>query len=623
MKEKMKAYGRPLRRLAALAMTCVLAFTLAPGLFPQAKAVELPEAALTTVTYYEWKRVKTRNDLPIVPKWGDADRIPLLIFDKKEEDGTTTPYYFNADSDHTVIDDEETGYLHFNGVPCSEIPELAGFPDTFFTNYNPTGMTCWGAYRELGAAGGDIQKTDDDGTIDKGNANARVIYLSPSFSLGEAGWTAPYLVDYETYWDFLWRKGYHSTLYSTLVTANWSVITPDVYLKKYGADDEYKEKVNVDGGRVIMQLNLSGQDAVLDVNGKSNKIELDFWNSRNTYWRMYIGTARTYNVINTDYTVQKGQLLNLDGDIRIGDGKTITVEEGAVLSINGNIFNNGHIYNKGGTILVQSNGCIQSYLPEDKNDYGGIGLDGGDLVIRAGGRVMTGVTTYDDRWGNGLKLQNGASIINQGTLITSGNVNVNSGSTLENRKGGTMLFGYRMNSWNEGNLHHASAEDVKDPSYYYGTVIGTESFYTLKEDEEDIFNSVYKQYFGERYYYDSPDTLAGHLGEKGLHYTNADILWQIQKGVIENDVSLLYTLDTVRTLTMSGQSLIYNQGTIVRNCFLKKDNAAEIVTLAGGSLTEIMGNKNESALMAGNYLTTKNEVVPRSRVKFSKWSTRF
>ena len=196
MKEKMKAYGRPLRRLAALAMTCALACTLAPGLLTRARAVELPEAALTTVTYYEWKRVKTKDDLPTRPKWGDTDRIPLLIFDKKEEDGTTTPYYFNADSDHTVIDDEETGYLHFNGAPCSEIPELAGFPDTFFTNYNPTGMTCWGAYRELGAAGGDIQKTDDDGTIDKGNANARVIYLSPGFSLGEAGWTAPYLVDY-------------------------------------------------------------------------------------------------------------------------------------------------------------------------------------------------------------------------------------------------------------------------------------------------------------------------------------------------------------------------------------------------------------------------------------------
>ena len=82
---------------------------------------------------------------------------------------------------------------------------------------------------------------------------------------------------------------------------------------------------------------------------------------------------------------------------------------------------------------------------------------------------------------------------------------------------------------------------------------------------------------------------------------------------------LTYALDTVRTLTMSGQSLIYNQGTIVRNCFLKKDNAAEIVNLDGGSLTETMSNWNESALMAGNYLTTKNEVVPRSRVKFSKW----
>ena len=599
MKEKMKAYGRPLRRLAALAMTCALACTLAPGLFPQARAVELSEDALTTVTYYEWKRVKTKDDLPA--EWDTHKWAPLLIFDKKEEDGKTTPYYFNADSDHTVIDDEETGYLHFNGAPCSEIPELSGFPDTFFTSYNPTGMTCWRAWN------------DDDGE----NGDARVLYLSPSFRLGEAGFFAPYLVDYDKY-DYFLEHGNSlaegtkaSKWWWTLVRANWSVITPDVYLKKYGADDEYEEKVNVDGGRVIMQLNISGDDAVLDVNGESNKIELDFWKSRDTYWRMYIGTEITYNVINTDYTVQKGQMLNLDGDIRIGDGKTITVEEGAVLSINGNIFNNGHIYNKGGTILVQSNGCIQSYLPKDKNDYGGIGLDGGDLVIRAGGRVMTGVTKYDDRWGNGLKLQNGAAIVNQGTLITSGNVNVNSGSTLENRKSGTILLGYRMYDWNEGTLHQASAKDVKSPYYYYRTVFGGGSFYTFNEN---FFDGIYKKYLGEPYYYDQVHAAQSHLSQKGYSTTNLTL-----RGHMDDSVYLTYALATVRTLTMSGQSLIYNQGTIVRNCFLKKDNAAEIVNLDGGSLTETMGYWNESALMAGNYLTTKNEVVPRSRVIFSQW----
>ena len=77
MKEKMKAYGRPLRRLAALAMTCALACTLAPGLFPQAKAVELPETALTTVTYYEWNRVKTKDDLCLAYTPGVAHAVVL------------------------------------------------------------------------------------------------------------------------------------------------------------------------------------------------------------------------------------------------------------------------------------------------------------------------------------------------------------------------------------------------------------------------------------------------------------------------------------------------------------------------------------------------------------------
>ena len=619
MKEKMKAYGRPLRRLAALAMTCVLAFTLAPGLFPQAKAVELPEAALTTVTYYEWKRVKTRNDLPIGSIWEDTDRIPLLIFDKKEEDGTTTPYYFSADSDHTVIDDEETGYLHFNGAPCSEIPELAGFPDTFFTNYNPTGMTCEVAYSDLHFAGGDLQKTDDDGTIDKGNANARVIYLSPSFYLGEAGYFAPYLVDYRTYSDFLWRKSYHSSSWNSLITANWSVITPDVYLKKYGADDEYKEKVNVDGGRVIMQLNLRGQDAVLDVNGKSNRIELDFWNSRDTYWRMYIGTARTYNVINTDYTVQKGQLLNLDGDIRIGDGKTITVEEGAVLSINGNIFNNGHIYNKGGTILVQSNGCIQSYLPEDKNDYGGIGLDGGDLVIRAGGRVMTGVTKYDDRWGNGLKLQNGASIINQGTLITSGNVNVNEDCVVENRKDGAILVGYAMKENQQGTLHHALLSEIRSPSYYDSKGFARGVSYLCKIKRETLDDEAWKKLSDDVRNYDyfrNPTSIFNK--EYQAVYKNVHSRKKLQSYFRSIECcSLDSQAAGVSTLSLNERALIYNQGSICLNGSIYKAADAQILHLNGGSISYSDEAELFSKVINGDYVIKETgEVIPRSKICF-------
>ena len=620
MKEKMKAYGRPLRRLAALAMTCVLAFTLAPGLFPQAKAVELPEAALTTVTYYEWKRVKTRNDLPIVPKWGDADRIPLLIFDKKEEDGTTTPYYFNADSDHTVIDDEETGYLHFNGAPCSEIPELAGFPDTFFTNYNPTGMTCEVAYSDLHFAGGDLQKTDDDGTIDKGNANARVIYLSPSFYLGQVGFFAPYLVDYRTYADFLWRKGYNSSSWNSLITANWSVITPDVYLKKYGADDEYKEKVNVDGGRVIMQLNiLTKQDAVLDVNGESNKIELDFWKSRDTYWRMYIGTARTYNVINTDYTVQKGQLLNLDGDIIIGDGKTITVEEGAVLSVNGNVFNNGYIYNKGGTILVQGNGCIQSYRPKDKNDYGGIGLDGGDLVIRAGGRVMTGVTTYDDRWGNGLMLQNGASIINQGTLITSGNVNVNEDCVVENRKDGAILVGYAMKENQQGTLHHALLSEIRSPSYYDSKGFARGVSYLCKIKRETLDDEAWKKLSDDVRNYDyfrNPTSIFNK--EYQAVYKNVHSRKKLQSYFRSIECcSLDSQAAGVSTLSLNERALIYNQGSICLNGSIYKAADAQIFHLNGGSISYSDEAELFSKVINGDYVIKETgEVIPRSKICF-------
>lgn len=616
MKEKMKAYGRPLRRLAALAMTCALACTLAPGLLTRARAVELSEDALTTVTYYEWKRVKTKDDLP---SGSDTDKwVPLLIFDKKEKDGKTTPYYFKADSDHTVIDDEDLYYLHFNGAKCSEIPELAGFPDTFFTNNNPTGMTCWSPYLYLDEAGADFQENGDDGTIDKENADARVLYLNPSdFNLGEAGWTAPYLVDYDKYGDYLYRKHY-PFYYNTLVPAYWSVITPDVYLKKYGAKDEYNEKLNVDGGRVIMELNLNGQDAVLDVNGESNKIELDFWKNRDTYWRMYIGTEITYNVINTDYTVQKGQMLNLDGDIRIGDGKTITVEEGAVLSINGNIFNNGHIYNKGGTILVQSNGCIQSYLPKDKNDYGGIGLDGGDLVIRAGGRVMTGVTNYDDRWGNGLKLQNGAAIVNQGTLITSSNISVNEDCVVENRKDGAILVGYAMKENQQGTLHHALLSEIRLPSYYdsRGFAMGVSNLYKIKRETLD--DEAWKKLSDDvrNYDYFSKPTSIFNKEYQAV-YKNAHSRKKLESYFTPIVCCSLDSQMGGSSLSLNERALVYNQGSICLNGSIYKAADAQILHLNGGSISYSDEAELFSKVINGDYVIKETgEVIPRSKICF-------
>ena len=602
MKEKMKAFRRPLRRLAAMTMTCALAFTLAPGLLTRTKAVELSGDALTTVTYYEWKRVKTKDDLPTGSEL--TALYPLLIFDKKNKDGTTTPFFMNGDKENIVVEDKEKGYIHFNGVDCSKIPELAGFPDTFVTTYNPTGMTCWRAWK------------NDDGE----NGDARVIYLNPSVRLGEAGVFAAYLVDYDQYDYFL----HHGSVlvdgaqapkwWWTLVPANWSVITPDVYLKKYGADDDYKEKVNVDGGRVIMQMNLSGEDAVLDVNGESTEIQLDFWGGLDTYWRMYIGTAKSYDSINTNVTVQKGQMLKLDGDITIGEKGVITVEEGAVLSINGNVFNNGFIYNKGGTILVQSNGCIQSNNPEQTNNYGGIGLDGGDLVIRTGGRVMTGVTKYDDRWGNGLKLRNGASIVNQGTLITSGNVSVNSGSTLENRKGGTMLFGYRMKDTQEGNLHRISASEVKSPDFYETTLhLKKKSLYRLKEGLFNYYVSEKVLKENIRYYFERDVLVFNTFKEE---YQD-DFRNFATRAYVKNGLELIsfYTLDgNARSLALGDRSLIYNYGTIMQSCILTHTSSAQVINQEGSSYTENPDAKTALQLMNGNYVKTDGEVVPKNMV---------
>ena len=165
---------------------------------------------------------------------------------------------------------------------------------------------------------------------------------------------------------------------------------------------------------------------------------------------MYVGKEVEYSAVTHDVTVQSGQVQNVDGHVYVCPDVTITVEPGAVLSIQGNLYNNGYIYNQGDVVL-QKNACIQTLLLE--GDGGAICCDGGDLILMSGARMATGTCGYSEQYGNGFLLKNGATCTNYGTIILPANGRLESGAVLDNRKNGWLLQGYRVPSSREGTLH--------------------------------------------------------------------------------------------------------------------------------------------------------------------------
>ena len=149
---------------------------------------------------------------------------------------------------------------------------------------------------------------------------------------------------------------------------------------------------------------------------------------------IYYGEPVIMNFIQTSFTVQNGQVTNLDGPIAIADGVTITVEDGGVLSTTDWIINNGTIVvEPGGTLLVQEN-----TTENNETRYGVIaplvdngGLTGGRIICD--GRMIVMPNCKVAGGGKyGLVFGEGSQCVNYGALISE-NFEVYTDHTIENR----------------------------------------------------------------------------------------------------------------------------------------------------------------------------------------------
>lgn len=158
--------------------------------------------------------------------------------------------------------------------------------------------------------------------------------------------------------------------------------------------------------------------------------------------------------------------------IIVPKGSDLVIEKGGVLSVEGNLINNGRIINKGGTIIIKDGGCISPWYDTDE---GTIECIGGEIIVMNGGKLFGFVNdgindiNYDRTvsYAPGLKLTSGASLINYGnTVVTYATATAD--CTIENRSGGRLFVGYNKKDITEfmyrTNVSNTSAENTVEVS---------------------------------------------------------------------------------------------------------------------------------------------------------------
>ena len=164
-----------------------------------------------------------------------------------------------------------------------------------------------------------------------------------------------------------------------------------------------------------------------------------------------VGKGETLILKDTSYLDVDGNEAKAEGVV-LPEGSKIEIEEGGVLSIEGNFINNGTIINQGGTIIVKEGGCVSPFgvtkearIECTKAKSG----QGGDIIVMPGGKLFC--LGSDAKFGApsvplsalkpNLLLSGGSSLINYGLFVTT-LTKMDSSSRIENRKDAVAFLGY-------------------------------------------------------------------------------------------------------------------------------------------------------------------------------------
>lgn len=197
----------------------------------------------------------------------------------------------------------------------------------------------------------------------------------------------------------------------------WTILTPD---KQSGGSFNATSK-----GRVAFVCPIAARnDCSIKDNG-SQLLPNETKGGSLAEYRMYFGWTLKVPAITKDYTVTAGNTVSLTDGAVLADGVKLTIEPGAVVSVESTFYNNGTIENYG-TLIVSDGGQIRQIATTDTH-AGTINCYGGGYKVKsaATGKALPGegvfaimnkgAVFFQHDFGS-LYLYGGALVQNYGTM---------------------------------------------------------------------------------------------------------------------------------------------------------------------------------------------------------------
>ena len=473
MKRLLSAIYKPLRQAAAVVLSAAILAVPFSGGMPAARAADTQKTVTAKeITLYRWQRVKSYSDLNL--NAGGSTQVMVLIDGKKDDhigsildlsqaaradsaygyqassweywqygSSTNKRVYTSTNRNNANSHDTASAFcISSDRLKGTEVTDknIDTDRDVFYTERDYPTMF-------LKAVGVDFDKSRavfQGGRITIEPSFTSTTYYDPdnkcyTFALGigdgngnDTGWylnvsrSHPYVANVGANTGvYMWEQS-KTAAFTDEGQRPWSV-------KFFG--DQVGLFVNVEGSK---------DSALCSGDYGEAKYKWGWSDGSLEKFILYKRTALRMSALDGDLTVQSGAPMQSQNNLYVRAGKTITVEDGAVFTVRGVLYLDGTInVKKGGTLILQNGACIQplgrtnGVTGESPGDS--ITLDGGNLILLSGSRVLTGV------FGKGLQTSNGASVLNCGTLIQAASARWN-GLSLENRQNGVLMTGRTIDS---------------------------------------------------------------------------------------------------------------------------------------------------------------------------------
>lgn len=227
--------------------------------------------------------------------------------------------------------------------------------------------------------------------------------------------------------------------------------------------------------------------------------------------KLFVGTRMRFSALKGTTTIRNGQILSItandyitsSGDVEsqngvmLKNGDKIVIEKGGILSIEGNLLNNGTIENRGGTILIKDGGNIFPFQQGTSPTISGCGTIkciGGDIIIQEGGALYAGLSDE-----NGVpcpfQLDESSVLINQGLLVY-GTMRLGNGARVELYEDSKTYGSYAAKSNVGGATLEVPADSLgwtvkynfQDNGTYSEMTLGDYIYYKYKTQDSETYN---------------------------------------------------------------------------------------------------------------------------------------